>query len=60
MLVNAVEAGDLDRLHDDDSIMEEPAAMMLSADVDARDKPYSFGYVGLKMQRRLPLRQPYE
>ena len=61
MLVNALESGDLVRLPAADASMEESTnSELLTADVEVRDKPYSFGYVGLKMQRRLPLRQPYE
>ena len=57
LLINAVESGDLDRLPAAGSM--EPTEI-LTADVEATEKPYAFGYVGLKMQRRLPLRQPYE
>ena len=33
---------------------------MMSEDVDAFDKSYGYGNVGMRMQKRIPLKMPYE
>ena len=54
MLVDAIEAdGELD-------LEEMEADLVSQMSEEVVDKSYAYGNVGVRMQKRLPLRQPYE
>lgn len=54
------DAPDADNLDQDDDVMFRRDGRNQQPAISSTDKPYGYGLMGLKMQKRMPLKEPYE